>query len=91
MSFQFIELRFLIHKDTMKPHLALLDPQISLDVKLPEQIMKALFFKIDHLTRRFFGLHPNTKVRHKELFSHFWRKVVDQEEFATKLVSQESF
>ena len=35
-SFQFVELRFLIHKTLMKPTLARLDTTLSLEVRIPD-------------------------------------------------------
>ena len=50
--FQFIELRFLIHKTLMKPFLSKMDTTLSLDVRLPDSNLIPLLFKIDHIVRK---------------------------------------
>ena len=76
-SFQFVELRFLIHKTLMKPTLARLDTTLSLEVRIPDQCMVPLLFKIDHLVRSQLHLEPNTTIRHKEMFRQYWKKIID--------------
>lgn len=89
-NFQFVELRFLIHKTLMKPVLARLDPTLSLDVRLPDHSLIPLLFKIDHLVRKSFMLHPNTKIRHKQMFKQYWKKIIDQDENQTEKASMDA-
>ena len=78
-NFQFVELRFLIHKTRMKPVLARMDSTLSLDVRLPDHSLIPLLFKIDHLVRKSFQLYPNTTIRHKAMFRAYWKKIIDQD------------
>ena len=88
--FQFVELRFLIHKTSMKPFVARLDTTLSLEVKLPEHCLISLLFKVDHQVRRSFHLEPNTSVKHKMMFREYWKKIIDQEENQTELASMDA-
>lgn len=75
--FQFVELRFLIHKTQLKPFLARLDPGLSLEARLPDHALIALLFKIDQLVRKSFHLVPNSTVRHKDMWTDYWKKLID--------------
>lgn len=74
----------------MKPYLARLDSTLSLDVRLPDQCLIPLLFKIDHLVRSSFHLEPNTGITHKQMFRQYWKKLIDQEEDQTELASMEA-
>lgn len=67
-----------------------MDPTLSLDVRLPDQCLIPLLFKIDHIVRSSFHLQPNTGVLHKEMFKQYWKKLIDQEEDQTELASMEA-
>jgi len=67
----------LIHKTLMKPFVARLDTTLSLEVKIPEPCLISLLFKIDAYVRKSFHLEPNTTVRHKKMFSEYWKKIID--------------
>ena len=67
----------MIHKTLMKPIVARLDTTLSLEVKIPEHCLVSLLFKIDSQARKSFHLEPNTQIRHKKMFSEYWKKIID--------------